>query len=69
MAEKILNAAKLGVIFQLKTQFTDDNVEGLADPQRTIGGFKHSLDSYTIRIDYVQHNICSILGLYSILEE
>jgi len=68
-ALRILNATKLGVGFQLRTQFTSDNVADLPDPQRAIGGFYESLTCYDIRIDYVQHNICSILGLYHIISE
>jgi hypothetical protein len=68
-ASRILYAVILGVDFQLRTQFTSDNVTDLPNPQRAIGGFHESLDRYNIRIDYVQHNICSILGLYHILQE
>ena len=68
-ALRILNATILGVEFQLRTQFTSDNVADLPDPQRAIGGFHESLICYDIRIDYVQHNICSILGLYHIISE
>lgn len=63
----VLNAIKLGIYFQLKTQFNEDDVKDLQISQNAIGGFHESLDNYIIRIDYVQHNICSILGLYNIL--
>ena len=68
VATSILNAIKLGINFQLKTQLKQEDVSDLPDPNQAIGGFCYSLDSYSIRIDYVQHNICSILGLYHILE-
>lgn len=68
-ALRILNATILGVEFQLRTQFTSDNVADLPDPQHAIGGFHESLTCYDIRIDYVQHNICSILSLYHIISE
>jgi len=68
MADKIINAIKLGITFQLKTQFNNESIDGLPNPVRAIGGFKHRLDDYIIRIDYVQHNICSILGYYNILK-
>ena len=64
---RLLNAINLGIYFQLQTQFNDDNVKNLQNPEKAIGGFHHSLDYYTIRIDYVQHNISSIIGLYNIL--
>jgi hypothetical protein len=67
--DRILNSIKLGIQFQLQTQFTQDDVADLPNPQKTIGGFHKSLTDYEIRIDYVQHNICSLLGLYKILNE
>jgi hypothetical protein len=67
--ERILNAINLGVHFQISTQFTPSNISNLSNPQRAIGGFHESLTDYDIRIDYVQHNICSILGLYKIIKE
>ena len=67
--ERILNAINLGIGFQLSTQLTSENAINLSNPQKAIGGFCESLTSYDIRIDYVQHNICSILGLYKISKE
>jgi hypothetical protein len=68
MTERILRSIKLGVDFQLKTQITTENNVGLHDLSRALGGFHESLTDYDIRIDYVQHNVCSILGLYHILK-
>jgi hypothetical protein len=67
--EKIFQSILLGIKFQLQTQFTKDNIIDLPNPQKAIGGFHSSLTDYTIRIDYVQHNISSILGLYDIINE
>jgi hypothetical protein len=41
----------------------------LPNPPRALGGFHTSLTDYEIRIDYVQHNISSLLGLYRALGE
>ncbi len=68
-SSRILRAIKLGIKFQLQTQFRLENVISLPNPQRAIGGFHGSLTDYDIRIDYVQHNICSIIGLYRIISE
>ena len=65
--DRILESINLGISFQLKTQFTKENNENIPNPNRANGGFRYSLDSYSIRIDYVQHNICSILGYYQII--
>ncbi len=66
---KIRNALERGVKFELQTQFDPVTAMYLDDPQRAMGGFKSSLTNYKIRIDYVQHNISSLLGMYSILKE
>jgi len=65
---RILNAIDLGIRFQLQTQFLPENVMYVDDPQRALGGFHADLTNYNIRIDYVQHNICSILGFYDIMK-
>ena len=62
-------AIRLGVAFQLQTQFRPESVLYVSDPQRALGGFRRSLTNYEIRIDYVQHNISSLLGLYRILHD
>ena len=66
-AAAILEALKLNVAFQLSTQFRPESVMYLKDPQRSMGGFHRSLDNYELRIDYTQHNISALLGLYKIL--
>jgi len=66
-ARDILDAIKLGVRFQLQTQFGPESVMYLPCPQRSLGGFHRSLTNLEIRIDYVQHNVSSLLGLRRIL--
>lgn len=58
-------AASLGASarFQLSQQFTAASGNGLRNPERALGGFRESLTSMRIRIDYVQHNISSLLGV------
>ena len=62
-AETILDAVRLGVRFQLQTQFGPESAMYVADAGRSLGGFHKSLTDYTIRIDYLQHNISSLLCL------
>lgn len=66
--DKILSALKLGIPFQLQTQFHPESVMYLPNPQRSLGGFHGSLTNFEIRIDYVQHNISCLLGYYRILK-
>lgn len=68
VSEQILQSIRLAVDFQLQMQFTKENVVDLPNPSIALGGFRDSFDSYVIRIDYVQHNLCSILGLYHMLK-
>ena len=65
--DRLLNAIKIGIGFQLQTQFEPATLMYVKDPARARGGFHYDLTSFDIRIDYVQHNICSILGYYDIL--
>lgn len=68
-AQEILQAIRLGVAFQLQTQFRPETAMYLSHPQRVLGGFRRSLTNFEIRIDYVQHNISSLLELRRILGE
>ena len=65
----LLQVLELGVRFQLQTQLRPESAMYLPDPQRAIGGFRRSLTNFEIRIDYVQHNISSLLLLRRILAE
>lgn len=67
-SKDILNAIKLNMQFQLQTQFLPERTLYLSNPQRCWGGFSRSLTDYSIRIDYVQHNLSSLIGLYNILK-
>ncbi len=66
-ADEILEAARLGVEFQLRLQFGPESTLYLPDPSRAAGGFPRSLTDFEIRIDYVQHNLSSFLALRRIL--
>lgn len=67
LAEKSLEAIKLGIKFQLNTFNFPESVMYFPNPRKAQGGFKGSLTNPEIRIDYVQHNISSLLGLYDLL--
>lgn len=66
-ATRIAEALKLGARFQLTQQFGADNSYMIANPERAAGGFRESLTSTRIRIDYVQHNISALLGLAAMI--
>lgn len=62
-ASKIAEALRASAKFQLAQQFTAANSGSLKNPRRALGGFRESLESSKIRIDFVQHNISSLLGI------
>ena len=62
-ASKIATALKACARFQLAQQFTLQNSGSLPNPARAAGGFREGLTSPRIRIDFVQHNISSLLGI------
>jgi uncharacterized protein YyaL (SSP411 family) len=61
-AAKIANALKACARFQLSQQLTVQT-EGVRNPRIAAGGFRESMTSMKVRIDYVQHNISSLLGI------
>ena len=65
----ILNAIEGGVSFQLRTQIGPWLGLYYPNSRQSLGGFRESLSSHEIRIDYVQHNISAILGLLDIRGE
>lgn len=65
-AQALLDALRLGISFQLQTQYRPESVLYFGEPQRALGGFRRSLTDDEIRIDYVQHNLSSLLALYHI---
>ncbi|MBN9289214.1 MAG: YheC/YheD family protein [Gammaproteobacteria bacterium] len=65
---EILDTIKLCLQFQLQSQYLPERALYLINPMQSLGGFSRSLTDYSIRIDYVQHNLSSIIGLYKILK-
>jgi len=61
-AAKIASALKAAARFQLAQQLTT-NTAGVRNPRLAAGGFREGLSSMKIRIDYVQHNISSLLSI------
>lgn len=55
------------VRFQRRCQITPENALYLPRPDHALGGFRAGLTDWEVRIDYVQHNVSSMLGLRRIL--
>jgi hypothetical protein len=62
-ASRIAASLKASAEFQLAQQFTAQNNAELPNPRRAAGGFREGLTSMKVRIDFVQHNISSLLGV------
>ncbi len=62
-ASRIAASLKAAARFQLSQQFKADTDHGIPNPERARGGFRESITSMRIRIDFVQHNISSLLGV------
>jgi hypothetical protein len=56
-------ALRASARFQLQQQFPCDGQPDFPNPQRAAGGFRESLVDTRIRIDFVQHNVSSLLGM------
>jgi len=68
-AQRVLEAAVLGLRFQMYNQFGPETAMYLPDPPRCLGGIRRSLTDFEIRIDYVQHHISAALGTARLLAE
>ncbi|HSB11893.1 MAG TPA: beta-L-arabinofuranosidase domain-containing protein [Blastocatellia bacterium] len=62
-ASKIATALKASAKFQLTRQLSQENRPAVPNPARAAGGFYEQPYAPKIRIDFVQHNISSLLGV------
>ncbi len=68
-ADQYATAAMRTAQFQMRVQYLPANAELFAKPDRLIGGWPGSATNQAIRIDYVQHNISALAGLWSLVAE
>jgi len=66
--DRILASLEKSILFQLRTQFLEESCMYFPDPRAAFGGFHGDLTHYEMRIDYSQHNMSGLLGLYHILK-
>jgi hypothetical protein len=55
--------------FEMRVQFAGDNTQLFPKPTRVNGGWANSVGSSLIQIDFVQHNLGSLLGLWYVSQE
>ena len=68
-ASVALDSMEKAAAFQLRTQFTAQQLKELGGSPSGVGGFRESLEGYVVRIDYVQHNISALLALDAIIKQ
>ncbi|HEU4388940.1 MAG TPA: hypothetical protein VFV34_14160, partial [Blastocatellia bacterium] len=59
----IADALRSSARFQLSQQLGEKRAARISNPERARGGFRESLTSQRVRIDFVQHNVCSLLQI------
>lgn len=65
----VLECIGLAVRFQLRLQINPALAMLLPNPRRALGAFRNRFSKFDVRIDFVQHNISSLLGAYRIARE
>ena len=65
--EPYMEALKKMAVFQMRCRISAENGLYLPRPDLARGGFRRSLTDWEVRIDYVQHDLSSLLGLRGIL--
>lgn len=61
-AKRIREAVRRGTGFLLRIQVGPEVAMYCKNPEKSLGGFRESLDRPTIRIDYVQHSISAMIN-------
>ncbi len=68
-ARSLLPTIRKNLLFQLRTQVVAANALYFPNPPKALGGFQGGLTETDIRIDYVQHNLSSLIGFYGIVQK
>ena len=67
--ERYSTAARRNIQFQMRVQFTSENSQLFPRPEAVVGAWgKDALDPW-IRVDFVQHNISGLVGLWYLTTE
>lgn len=68
LANRIKVAIDLGIKFQLQTQLRLESTMYYDNKNLCLGAIQSGLKSFSLRIDFTQHNISSFISYYKILE-
>ena len=67
-ADAMLPVIVRAVHVQMQNQFRPENAMYAQLPNRCLGGVRKHLESYSVRIDYVQHSLQAFLALHRLME-
>jgi hypothetical protein len=68
-AETYASAARRNAQFSMRVQYLDANAELFPNPPLLRGGWASGPDDYDVRIDYVQHNVSVLVGLWRLTQQ
>jgi hypothetical protein len=64
-AERFAHAARRNAQFQMRVQYTRESTALFRTPERLIGAWPMDIANTYVRIDFVQHNISQLIGVWS----
>ena len=67
--EPLATAARRNVQFQMRVQYTEENAQLFPRPERMIGAWGQDAAEPYVRMDFVQHNISALIGVWHLTEE
>jgi hypothetical protein len=68
-ADRYAAAARRNIQFQLRVQYTPENTELFPRPEGAIGAWGESALDPSVRMDFVQHNVSSLIGVWYVTTE
>ena len=63
--ERFAQAARRNAQFQMRVQYTRESTALFGTPERLIGAWAMDIANTYVRIDFVQHNISQLIGVWS----
>jgi hypothetical protein len=64
-AERFAHAARRNAQFQMRVQYTRESTALFRTPERLIGAWPMDIANSYVRIDFVQHNMSQLIGVWS----
>jgi hypothetical protein len=68
-AERYATAALRNAQFQMRVQYTADNTQLFPRPEAAIGAWSEDIFDAYVRVDFVQHNVSALAGIWYMIVE